>query len=297
MSTGWQLYVFIIVLGSFIAHFVFLRWSSSYKTDEKPDANHTTGHRWDGDLEELNNPLPRWWLNLFQLTVVFGIAYLVFYPGSGIYDGALNWSQEQQYAEQVASAEARYSEIFASYAAQDFATLQQNSDAMTAGLNLFGNNCAQCHGSDARGAFGFPNLTDSDWLWDNSNEQIATTIRNGRNGVMPAWGAALGGDTGVTNMAHYVLSLSGLEHDADSATAGQAQYSLFCVACHGATGEGNTLLGAPNLKDDIWLYSASLDSIKQTIDQGRNNQMPAFGDALNEDKVKVLTAYIKQLGH
>ncbi len=296
MSTGWQLYVFIIVLGTFIAHFVFLRWTSSYKTNKQPDESNTTGHRWDGDLEELNNPLPRWWLNLFQLTVLFGIAYLVFYPGSGIYDGALNWSQEQQYHDQVARAEARYSEIFAGYAAQDFAELQQNDAAMTAGLNLFGNHCAQCHGSDARGAFGFPNLTDNDWLWGETHQQLTATISNGRNGVMPAWGAALGGDTGVTNVAHYVRSLSGLEHDAESASAGQAQYNLFCIACHGATGEGNTALGAPNLSDNVWLYSASLESIKQTIDKGRSNQMPAFSDTLTENKIKVLTAYIKQLG-
>ncbi len=295
MTLGWQLYVFIIVICSFIAHFLFLRWSSKFRTDEKLGEGNTTGHRWDGDLQEYNNPLPRWWLNLFQLTVVFGIGYLVLYPGSGIYDGLLNWSQTQQYDQQVAIEEAGYDAIFAAYVDQDFAALQQDPKAMTAGLNLFGNYCAQCHGSDARGAVGFPNLTDNDWLWGGEQQQIITTISNGRNGVMPGWGAVLGGEPGVTAVAHYVRSLSGLEHDAELAGTGEAQYGLFCSACHGPTGSGNSLLGAPNLSDDIWLYGANLESLKQTIELGRNNLMPAFSDSLSEDKIKVLMAYIKQL--
>ncbi len=295
MSLGWQLYVFIIVLGTFIANFLLLRWSSKFRTDEKLGEGNTTGHRWDGDLEEYNNPLPRWWLNLFQLTVIFSIGYLVLYPGSGIYEGTLDWSQAQQYEQQVAEEEARYAAVFAGYTEQDFDQLQQDPDAMTAGLNLFGNHCAQCHGSDARGAIGFPNLTDQDWQWGGDVAQITATISNGRNGVMPGWGAALGGEQGVTAMAHYVRSLGGLEHDADLATAGQAQYGLFCIACHGPDGSGNVILGAPNLTDDIWLYGNSMDSLKLTIDQGRNNSMPAFSGTLSEDKIKVLTAYVKQL--
>lgn len=297
MSTGWQIFVFVIVLASFIAHFVFLHLTSRFKASEKHKVGgeNTTGHRWDGDLQEFNNPLPRWWLGLFQLTVVFSIGYLILYPGSGIYDGTLNWSQTDQYEQQVAEADARYGEVFAGYVAQDLSAMKQDDDAMEAGLNIYGNECAQCHGSDARGAHGFPNLTDDAWLWGGSYEQITATLTNGRNGIMPPWGAALGGEPSVTQVAHYVRSLSGLEHDAAQATAGQQKYMLFCVACHGPDGGGNQLLGAPNLADGDWLYDASIATISDIINNGRNNQMPAFGEKLSDDQIKVLAAYVQQL--
>lgn len=295
MSMGWQVYVLVLVIFGIVSNWVLLRWTSRYEITHKQGQGDTTGHAWDGDLTEYNNPLPHWWLRLFQITIIFAIAYLILYPGSGVYDGVLGWSQEQQYAEEMAEAEQQYAPIFAAYAEQAPQQLMNNSDAMTAGFNLFGNNCAQCHGSGGRGAIGFPNLTDADWQWGGSHEQILSTIMHGRNAVMPGWAAVLGGDAGVTNVANYVRSLSGLSHDAEAAAAGQQPFGMFCVACHGPEAKGNPLLGAPNLSDDIWLYRATLESIKDTIANGRNNQMPAFVDTLGADKVKLLAAYVQSL--
>lgn len=299
MSLGWQIFVFVIVVGSFIAHFVFLTWTSRYRAKEVPGDDSggpgTTGHTWDGDLEELNNPLPRWWLFLFHGTVVFGIIYLLLYPGLGVFDGFLGWSQEQRYAEAVAEAEARYGEVFERFAAQDLVTLSADQGALAAGVNLYGNHCAQCHGADGRGAVGFPNLTDDAWQWGGAPEQVQASILNGRMGIMPPWGSVLGGDEAVDRVAHYVLSLSGREHDADQAAAGAQQYGMFCAACHGPDGAGNQALGAPDLTDQAWLYEPTLDSIRHTINNGRNNQMPAFADSLGEDRVKLLAAYVLSL--
>ncbi len=295
MTFGWQMYVFLIVLGTLVATVWFLVWTTKYKEEDNVGDDTTTGHTWDGDLAEYNKPLPRWWLYLFHGTVVFSVGYLVLFPGSGIFEGTLDWSQEDQYAQEMTEAEARYGKVFAAFAEQDIPTLAQNADAMSAGLNLFGNNCAQCHGSDGRGAVGFPNLTDEDWLWGGDPATIEATLLNGRMGVMPPWGAALGGDAEVTKVANYVLSLSGLPHDEAAAGEGQQKYMMFCVACHGADGSGMQALGAPNLKDDAWLYEPTLESISHTINNGRNNAMPAFAETLGADRVKVLSAYVYSL--
>jgi len=295
MTMGWQIYVLVLVIFGIVSNWVLLRWTSRYETTHQPEQGETTGHSWDGDLQEYNNPLPRWWLRLFQITIVFAIGYLILYPGSGVYDGVLGWSQTEQYAEQVKQAEQKYAPIFAAFAEQSPQQLMANNDAMSAGFNLFGNHCAQCHGSGGRGAVGFPNLTDDDWQWGGEHEQILASIMNGRNAVMPGWAAPLGGDEGVTNVAHHVRSLSGLSHDAEAAAAGQQQFGMFCAACHGAEGKGNPLLGAPNLTDSTWLYRSTLASIKYTIANGRNNQMPAFVDTLGADKVKLLAAYVQSL--
>ena len=295
MSLGWKIFIFVIVAGSFIGHFVFLTWTSRYRLSDKAGQETTTGHVWDGDLTEYNKPLPRWWLFLFHGTVVWGMLYLVLYPGSGIFDGVLGWSQEQQYAEDVSEAQAKYGEVFTAFAAMDVPNLAADPKALEAGFNLFGNNCAQCHGSDARGAVGFPNLTDDAWQWGGDPQQIEATILGGRTGVMPPWGAALGGDAEVEKVAHYVLSLSGQKHDAALATQGQQKFMMFCVACHGPEGKGNPMLGAPNLADEAWLYEPTLASITQTINQGRSNVMPAFGETLGPEKVKVVAAYVYSL--
>ncbi|MDX1570986.1 MAG: cytochrome-c oxidase, cbb3-type subunit III [Xanthomonadales bacterium] len=292
MSLGWQVYVLIITVATLVAHILLLTWTSRIKIEQDQSAENTTGHVWDGDLTEYNNPLPRWWLLLFHGTIVFGVIYLVLYPGSGVYGGILGWSQEDQYAEQVTEAEARYGPIFEEYARQDIPTLAQNAEAMEAGFNLFGNNCAQCHGSDGRGATGFPNLTDDDWQWGGAPQQILTSISNGRVAAMPGWQAALGGPQQVENMAHYVLSLSGLDHDAAKAAEAQPKYGMFCAACHGPQAKGNVALGAPNLTDEAWVYEPTMDSLTTTIAEGRNGQMPAFEQTLGEDRVKVLAAYV-----
>lgn len=295
MTLGWQLYVFLLVVGSLVATFLLLAWTTSYKDEDNVGEDTTTGHVWDGDLTEYNKPLPRWWLYLFHGTIVFSVIYMLFFPGFGIFDGFLDWSREARYEREMAQAEAKYGKVFAAFAAQDIPTLARNEQALSAGVNLFGNNCAQCHGSDGRGAVGFPNLTDGAWLWGGEPAQIEATILRGRNGVMPPWGAALGGEAEVEKVANFVLSLSGQPHDAAKAAEGQAKYQLFCVACHGPAGQGNVALGAPNLADDAWLYAPTLESITETITNGRQNEMPAFAETLGPDRVKVLAGYVYAL--
>jgi len=256
----------------------------------------TTGHIWDEDLRELNNPLPRWWLWLFVLTVVFGLGYLIVYPGLGNYAGTAGWSEQKQYQEQTASAEAVLARTFAPFERQSVRALASDPDALRIGRNLFMNNCAACHGSDARGAPGFPNLTDKDWLWGGTPEAIVQTISYGRIGVMPAWRDVLGGDVGVENVLAYVLSLSGRHVPAGDIESGRASFAAICSACHGADGRGNQQVGAPNLTDQIWLNGGALATVRETIAKGRQGQMPAQLERLGETRVKLLAAYVISLG-
>ncbi len=252
------------------------------------------GHVWDGDLEEYNNPLPGWWLNMFIITLVFGIVYLVLYPGLGNFSGMLGWSSKGQYEAQVEKAEADYGPLYKKYAAVNIETLAKNPDALKTGERLYANYCSGCHGSDARGAKGFPNLRDQNWLYGGLPDQIKTSIVAGRNGVMPPWEAVIGAD-GVRDVTEYVLSLSGREHGFEAATKGKVQFDSLCAACHGADGKGNQALGAPNLTDRIWQYGGSKESIIETINLGRNGQMPAHKDFLGEDRIHVLAAYVYSL--
>ncbi len=258
------------------------------------DGNGKTGHVWDGDLEEYNNPLPRWWLGLFIGTVIFGAAYLVFYPGMGNFAGTSKWSSVGSYEQQVARQRATFEARLAPLKDRSLRELAGNGNAMATAKNLFSANCAGCHGSDARGAKGFPNLTDQDWLWGGGEEQLLQTIAQGRHGMMPALGSVLG-ETGVNEVASYVVSLSGGKAPADWISAGQARFQTLCVACHGADGKGNPMLGAPNLTDRVWLHGGDFDTVRATITNGRDNQMPAHQDLLGDTKVKLLAAYVLSL--
>ncbi|HEY0682822.1 MAG TPA: cytochrome-c oxidase, cbb3-type subunit III [Steroidobacter sp.] len=255
------------------------------------DGSGKTGHVWDGDLEELNNPLPRWWLGLFIVTVVFGAAYLTFYPGLGNFAGTSGWSSVGAYEEQVARQRASFDAQLASLKGRSLQELANNGNAMAMAKNLFGANCAGCHGSDARGAKGFPNLTDKDWLWGGDEQRLLETIAQGRHGMMPALGSVLG-DSGVNEVASYVLSLSGGKAPADWVSAGQQRFQTLCVGCHGADAKGNSMLGAPNLTDDVWLHGGDFDSVRATVTNGRDNQMPAHQDLLGDMKVRLLAAYV-----
>lgn len=263
---------------------------------ESGNTTETTGHVWDEDLRELNNPLPRWWLWLFVLTVIFGLAYLVIYPGLGNYAGTAGWSSERQHAEQSAVAEEVLERTFAPFEHKSASVLASNPDAVRIGRNLFVNNCAACHGSDGRGAPGFPNLTDHDWLFGGTPEAIVQTIGQGRSSVMPAWRDALGGDAGVEDVLKYVLSLSGREIPTGDLANGKAKFSAICVACHGADGRGNQMLGAPNLTDQIWLNGGSVATVRETIANGRHAEMPAHLPRLGETRVNLLAAYVISLG-
>jgi cytochrome c oxidase cbb3-type subunit 3 len=293
-SGFWSMYIALLTLLG-IAGCGILLWSQSrHKIETSADADgpvQTTGHSWDEGLTELNNPMPRWWMWLFYITIVFGLAYLALYPGLGSFAGKLGWQSAGAYHAELNKADADYGPLFAAYQQQDIKLVAADPQARAIGERLYLTYCAQCHGSDARGSKGFPNLTDKDWLHGGTPEAIKTTILNGRNGVMPAMGQALGSDKDVENVAHYVLSLSGSTSDPIKTVFGKSKFGA-CMACHGANGDGNQALGAPKLNDKIWLYGGGVETVMETIRKGRSNSMPAFKDFLGDAKVHLLAAYV-----
>ena len=291
VSSGWGIYVAVMTLAS-IASCAVLLLSQSSRRRRVAEPVETTGHVWDGDLQEWNNPLPMWWMWLFYLTIAFGVAYLVFYPGLGVFDGTLGWSSGGQYRDERAQADTAYKPIFDKYATQDVQTVAADPQARRIGQRLFLTYCAQCHGSDAGGSRGFPSLRDGDWLYGGDPEAIRTSITEGRNGTMPPMGKVVGGVEEVKDVAHYVLSLSGRTVDGLRAHRGKQKFNTICAACHGADGKGNTQLGAPNLTDNVWLHGGSQDTIMETIEKGRTSAMPAHKRFLDSDKIHVLTAYV-----
>ena len=292
MSSFWSGWIILLTVANIVGC-LWLLWMTS-RTSPGEKASDTTGHVWDGDLQEYNNPLPRWWLWLFYLTVVFSGIYLVLYPGLGNFQGVLGWTQTGQYEEEVARIDERQQEFFARFDNLEIVELARNSDAMAAAGNIFGNRCAQCHGSDGRGAPGFPNLTDDAWLWGGDETAILASIQNGRSGMMPPMGDALGGERAVAQMVEYVRSLAGLDHDAALAAAAQPMWAV-CGACHGMDGTGMTALGAPNLTDNNWLYGSDRRTIAETITRGRQNNMPAQLPILGEQQSRLMAAYVLRL--
>lgn len=299
-NTGWGVAIAVVVILSMLFCLILL-WSQSKMkvklgSDGKPLPPGTTGHVWDEDLTEHNNPLPRWWMWLFYITVFFSFGYLVLYPGLGSNAGMFAWSGVGQYEEEVKKGEIEVAPLFAKYEKMDVPTVAQYKEAREIGQRIFLNNCAQCHGSDGYGGRGFPNLTDKDWLYGGSPDKIEETIREGRHGIMPPMGAALGGEKDVLNVAHYVLSLSGSTHDPIKAALGKGKFGV-CAACHGVDGKGNQALGAPNLTDKIWLHGGELDTVVEVITKGLSNQMPAQKEYLSPAKIHVLTGYVWSLSH
>ncbi len=288
-SEFWNWYVAGLTLVSILACAVLL-WISG-TTKVKARADNTTGHVWDEDLQEMNNPLPRWWVYLFIITVIFALVYGVLYPTFGKYAGVLGWSSQGQHQAEVDKMQQDIAPIYARFNGLSPEQLAGDAPAMAVGERLYMNNCAQCHGSDARGARTFPNLTDGDWLHGGDPAAIKTTLTQGRNAMMPALGAAVGTPEDVRNVAHYVMSLSATPHDPVRATLGRPKFAV-CAACHGADGKGNTALGAPNLTDGIWLHGWGEEAIARAINNGIVNRMPAQAGKLNEDQIHVLTAYV-----
>jgi cytochrome c oxidase cbb3-type subunit 3 len=254
-------------------------------------ADNTTGHIWDGDLREMNNPLPKWWVYLFVITVIFAFVYGALYPTFGSYKGQLGWSSQGQHAAEVAKVDKAIAPLYAEFVKMDVPAVAADPKAKAIGERLFMNYCAQCHGSDARGSKGFPNLTAGAWLWGGEPDAIKETITNGRNGVMPPMAAAVGSAEDVSNLAQYVLSLSGSPHDAVKATLGKDKFGA-CAACHGADGKGNTAMGAPNLTDNVWLHGWGADAIIKIVNEGKNNAMPGQARLLTPDQIHVLAAYV-----
>jgi cytochrome c oxidase cbb3-type subunit 3 len=295
MTTGWSLFVIILTILNIAACFWLLRWTSKPRSaGEKIGGGADTGHVWDKDLREYNNPLPKWWLWLFYITIAFGVLYLALFPGLGNFAGIKGWTQSGQYARERDAVEARAAQLLAPLAALPVAELVNNEQAMSTAHNLFQQNCAQCHGSDGGGARGFPNLANADWQWGSDADSVVATIAQGRIAAMPAWGQVLG-EAGVDETVAYVQTLSGQPADATLVAAGKARFEQVCAACHGIDGRGNPLLGAPNLTDGVWLYGGDAATLKTTLMNGRNGQMPAWNDKLGEQRVKLLAAYVTRL--
>jgi cytochrome c oxidase cbb3-type subunit III len=291
VSSGWSLFVAAVTIIGLVLCLVLLAIASK-RTVMAND--NSTGHVWDEDLREMNNPLPRWWVWLFVLTVVFSVVYLALYPGLGTNPGSLKWTSAGQHQAEVDKARATMAPLYAKFVSLPAEALAKDAQAMAIGERLFANNCAGCHGADARGSKGFPNLTDGDWLYGGGHDKIKETITNGRQGVMPPMAAAVGTAEDVRNVANYVLSLSGSPHNAVGAQLGKAKFAA-CAACHGPDGKGNQALGAPNLTDKIWLHGWGEEAVVAMINNGKTNQMPAQAQRLSAEQIHVLAAYVWNL--
>ena len=313
MTTFWSIWVIVLTLACLAICFGLLVWN--LKNYAGVEEGESCGHEFDG-IEEINNPLPKWWTIMFFATFAWAAVYLILYPGMGNFEGISKWTSSNQGVKTLAEskqavidseaagkrvqldvevrrAEERFGPVFQQFAKQDILDLANNEEALEIGQRLFSQNCAQCHGSDARGGIGFPNLTDKDWLYGGSPDAIKASLIHGRVAAMPAWQDALG-DQGIQEMTAYVLSLSGRTVNQKDAAAGQAKFAM-CAACHGMDGKGNYAFGAPNLTDNIWLYGGSQRAVEETLRHGRAGVMPAWKEILGEDKVHILTAYVYSL--
>jgi cytochrome c oxidase cbb3-type subunit 3 len=295
MKSGIAIFVVIAVLANILAGLWLIWWT----TRGVKAAPQDTTHVWDDDLTEYNNPMPRWWLWLFILSIVFALTYLACYPGLGNYRGLLNWTSASEFAADDTTVRGDFERRFAADKGKSLVELSKDPAAMATAKNLFALNCSSCHGSDARGAKGFPNLTDQDWLWGGSEQTVYQTIAQGRTNAMPGWAPVLGAE-GVEQVIAYVLSLSGRELEgaagsADTVAAGKVRFTTMCTACHGADGKGNQALGGPNLTDSVWLHGGSVSDIRETIAKGRTNAMPAHLERLGDTKVRLLAAFVLSL--
>ncbi len=301
MTAGWSWYV-IALIALNIFGCVWLLWWTSRRRPGEPGPEETS-HVWDGDLTEYNKPLPRWWINLFYLTIVFSIGYLIWYPGMGNFAGYGKWTSQNEHDRDAAADNERLEKTFAPYKGMAIDALARDPQAVKLGRSIFGNTCATCHGSSAQGAIGYPNLTDDIWHWGGSPDQVLETVLDGREGVMPPWGPTLtgmGGDNAVDYVAAYVRTLSqpgqSLQNDF-MAAQGKALYDGVCVACHGPEGKGDQAMGAPDLTDGYWLYGDSTESIRKTIADGRHGTMPAHRALLGETRARLAAAYVWSLSH
>lgn len=287
MASFWSMWIIVLTTISIVG-LIWILFANRKR--EQQAGEKTTGHVYDG-IEELDNPLPAWWFYMFVITIFWGIAYLVAYPGMGNFPGLLGWTQLGQHEEEVASADKKFRAMRDRYLALPIEEIASDPAVRKMGMRMFSSNCAQCHGADAKGSYGFPNLADDDWLYGSSGAEIRTSIAAGRQAAMPAWGSVIG-EQGVTDVTAYILSINGREADSTRAAAGEQIYQAYCVACHGAEATGNPALGAPNLRNGIWLYGGSAEQINHSVRAGRNGVMPAHADTLSEDKIHILAAYV-----
>ena len=300
MSGAWSLYLIgLIVLN--IGGCAWLLWWTGRRRPGDP-APTDTSHVWDGDITEYNKPLPKWWINLFFLTIVFAIGYLAWFPGFGNFKGIGKWTSNAEHAAQKQAEDAKLAETFRRYDGKPIDVLARDPHAVALGRSIFSNNCSTCHGSTAQGAIGYPNLTDSIWHWGGTPDRVLQTVLDGREGVMPSWGKVLtgmGGDNAVDYAVAYVRTLSAPETLQNNYMAAQGKplFESLCVGCHGADGKGNAQMGAPDLTDDYWLYGSSTDALRETITNGRHGAMPAWRPLLGETRVRLVAAYVWSLSH
>lgn len=290
VSSFWSYFISAIALGG-IVWCVWLLFSQRAWLKKTVAQAEDTGHVWDGDLTELNNPVPRWWTVMYLLLCAFALAYLWLYPGLGTYKGWLGFSSADQVRNEQAALAERIRPVYERYTQMPIEQIASDAEARAIGQRLFLNSCAQCHGSDARGGPSFPNLTDADWLHGGEPEQIEQTIAKGRHGLMPPWKGTIS-PSEASDIAQYVRSLSGLAADALRVVPGKRGFDTYCVACHGAEGKGNPMLGAPNLTDNVWLHGSSEASIVNIILNGKENVMPAQERNLSPEQIRLLTAWV-----
>lgn len=293
MSSFWTVFIVLLVVINIVGCVWLLWWTSK----RRPGEPETTGHVWDGDIREYNKPLPKWWINLFYITIVFTIGYLAWYPGLGSFDGYGGWTSNKQHDQDRDVEEAKVAEALSPFDGQPIDVLAGNAKAVQYGRAVFASNCATCHGSDARGAKGFPNLADDNWQWGGDPQTVLTTILQGRQAAMPPMAAVLGSDQAVTETAVYVQSLSGIKVDPALAARGKPRFETICAACHGVEGKGNPALGAPNLTDEVWLYGNDFETIRTAIQQGRAGQMPAHKDLIGETRARLVGAWVWSLSN
>ena len=287
MTSFWSSWVIILTTITIVG-MTWILFANRKTTDR--ESENKTGHVYDG-IEEYDNPLPAWWFYMFLITIVWGVGYLIVYPGMGNFPGVIGWTQVGQHDAEVAKADEKFREMRDKYLALPIEEIAKDPVVKKMGQRMFGNNCAQCHGADAKGRYGFPNLTDGDWIFGGTPEAIKISIAQGRQAAMPGWGAVIG-DAGVEEVTDYVLSINGRDIASDKADAGEKVFQSYCAACHGADAQGNPALGAPNLTNGIWLYGGTKEQIAHSIRTGRNGVMPAHKDMITEDKIHIITAYV-----
>ena len=291
MSSPWSWFIILGTIVSLAACFWIVTYANRQRASAEEIAE-SESHVWDENIRELNNPLPMWWLWLFVGTIVWSAFYLVYYPGMGNFGGMSGWSQENQYAEEVAAAEVQYGPMFATFGAMEVSALIEDPAALGIGASLYQNYCSQCHGSTAQGARGFPNLTDDEWLYGGAPAQIEQSILTGRAGVMPPLSVVFPTDEALDEMVRYVQAMP---DGMDASSPAHAQYMTLCIACHGPTGAGLQALGAPSLVDDIWLYGSSPAETRKSIAEGRTGEMPAHDNLIGADRARILAAYVYSL--
>ena len=309
--TAVSIFIAAVTILHILGYIGLVYWTTHIKAGGDAKEGEVIDHTWDGDLKEMNNPMPGWWLSLFYLMIAFAIAYLFLYPG--VYKGSKGWTQLTQYQQESRRVDARSAEYFRHYAGKSVEDLAKDTDALAIGRRIFLQNCAVCHATDAGGTPGsYPNLTDKDWIWGGTPENIINTITNGHTGAMPAGGALISVTPGqapsaedqqkLEDVSNYILALGGYEHDQALAEKGKELYSTSCVACHGPDGKGNPVIGGINLADQTWLYAEDSEDpaalktfIQNQIQHPRNNVMPAWKDILGEAKIKVVAAYVYSL--